>query len=63
METEYVIKISLTNHLHDNSENPYYWTLSKYDETWHQIALGWEKTPEQCFFSAQKYYHELILPI
>lgn len=59
MEAEYAVKISLVKHIHDNLKNPYYWSLVKYDRAWHQIALGWESSPEKCFSEALKYYHKL----
>ncbi|MBS6398179.1 MAG: hypothetical protein KH452_13695 [Clostridiales bacterium] len=58
MEAEYAIKILLTEHPHDNIDKPYYWSLLKYDKLWHQIALGWEKSPEECFSEGLKYFRE-----
>lgn len=56
MKPEYALKISLTNHKHDSSKKPYYWSISRYDGIWHQIAFGWEESPKKCFHSAMKYY-------
>ena len=61
MEPEYAIKISLTKHAHDNLEKPFYWSLLKYDQLWHQIAFGWEGSSEKCFFTAMEYYHQLTI--
>lgn len=58
MEAEYAVKISLVKHLHDNFKKPYYWSLIKYDELWHQIAFGWEESPEKAFNTALQYYNE-----
>ena len=39
MEHEYAVKISLTEHTHDNLAKPYYWCLMMYNTThWVQIA-------------------------
>lgn len=59
MKFEYTIKISLTKHEHDNSQKPYYWSLLRYDSSWHQIAFGWEGSPRECFSMALEAYHEL----
>ena len=61
MESEYAVKISIVEHIHDNPKNPYYWSLMKYDALWHQVAFGWEDSPEKCLSAAQGYYHELML--
>jgi len=60
MEDEYALKISLTKHEHDNPEKPYYWSLMKYDSSWHQTALGWEESPEKCFFAAIEFFENSI---
>lgn len=60
MEYEYAVKISLSKHEHDNPEAPYYWSLIKYDRSWHQIAFGWEDSPEKCFHAAEEYYRSLM---
>lgn len=59
MEHEYAVKISLTKHTHDNLENPYYWSLIKYGESWHQVAFGWKKSPEQCLSAALEFFSEI----
>lgn len=59
MEPEYAIKISLTKHQHDNPRKPYYWSLIKFEELWHQIAFGWEDSPQGCFQAALEYYSQL----
>ena len=58
MESEYAIKLSMTSHKHDNPENPFYWSLVQYQESWHQIAFGWESTPEQSFLTAMEAYRK-----
>lgn len=63
METEYAVKISLAKYTYDNSENPFYWSLLRYDTSWHQIAFGWEISPQKCFSAALKYYYETKLSI
>lgn len=63
MEPEYAVKISLVKHIYDNSENPFYWSLIRYDKSWHQIAFGWESSPQKCFSAALKYYYELRLNV
>ena len=60
MESEYAVKISLSKHEHDNPEAPYYWRLIKHDRSWHQIAFGWEDSPEKCFHAAEEYYRSLM---
>lgn len=55
MDSEYSLKISLTEHRHDHTDAPYYWCISKYDDGWHIIKTGWEKTPDLCFLSAMKW--------
>lgn len=60
MESEYAVKISLTKHEHDNPHKPYYWSLVKYEEFWHQIAFGWEESSHDCFKTAMEYYYKLI---
>lgn len=59
MKPEYAVKISLTEHKHDNPRKPYYWSLIKYEESWYQIAFGWEKSIQDCFQAAIEYYREL----
>lgn len=59
MEAEYAIKVSLTKHEHDNIKKPYYWSLIKYDKLWHQIAFGWEESPQKCFSTAIEYFREM----
>ena len=61
MKKEYAIKISLTKHNNDDPTAPYYWSLLKFNDSWHQIALGWEKTPQECFHKAKEYYESLSL--
>lgn len=61
MEHEYTIKISLTKHIHDNYQKPFYWSLSKHEDVWSQIAFGWEDSPQNCFQSALHCYHELTV--
>lgn len=59
MESEYAIKISLTKHEHDNLQNPYYWSLLKYDTSWCQISFGWGNSPQECFSMALESYYML----
>lgn len=63
MEPEYAVKISLVEHTHDNIKNPYYWSLLKHDKSWHQIAFGWESSPQKCFSAALDHYNGLLLDI
>ncbi len=60
MEHEYAVKISLTEHKHDNPQKPYYWSLVRCEEYWHQIAFGWEESPQECFNAAIECYLTLI---
>lgn len=60
MKHEYAVKISLTKHTHDNPQKPFYWSLTRYEEVWHQIAFGWEESPQECFTSALECYHKLV---
>ncbi len=60
MEPEYAVKISLTEHRHDNPQKPYYWCLTKCEEVWHQIAFGWEESPQECFQAAMTCYFKGI---
>lgn len=55
MDSEYSLKISLTEHRYDHPDSPYYWCISKYDNGWYIIKIGWEKTPDLCFLSAMKW--------
>lgn len=59
MEPDYAVKVSLTKHEHDSFNKPYYWSLVKYDEQWHQIAFGWEESPQECFSAAMNCYHSI----
>ncbi len=60
MESEYAVKISLTKHAHDNPQKPYYWSVIKYEELWHQIAFGWEESVQDCWKAAIDYYQKLV---
>lgn len=62
MESEFTVKISLTKHEHDNPKCPYYWSLLKWDDSWHQIAFGWEISPTKCFSAAMESYQEIVQP-
>ncbi len=59
MKPEYAIKISLSKHIHDNPGRPYYWSLIKYENEWHQVAFGWETSPYSSFCAALKYYDSI----
>lgn len=59
MEPEYAVKISLTQHKHDNPLKPFYWSLIRYEEVWHQIAFGWEESSQACFQAAIECYNQL----
>ncbi len=59
MKPEYAIKISLSKHVHDNPSAPYYWSLTKYDDAWHQVAFGWADSPQASFSAALKYYYSI----
>lgn len=63
MKPEYAVKISLTEHNHDNPTAPYYWSLVKYESSWYQIAFGWETSPKKCLTAALDCYHELTTTI
>ncbi len=60
MKSEYTVKISLTEHKHDNLQNPYYWCILKFDSAWHQIAFGWESSPQECLHTALDYYNRVL---
>ena len=60
MESDYTVKISLTEHRHDNFQKPYYWSLLKYDNVWQQIAFGWEGTPQDCLTAALDQYNDIV---
>ena len=60
MESEYVIKIFLTKHVHDNPSCPYYWSLVTYTNKWVQIAGGWDVSPDICFKKALNYYQKQL---
>lgn len=60
MSKEFTVKISLTEHKHDNAEKPYYWSIMRYDEDWHQIAFGWEGSPNDCLSAALNQYNDMI---
>lgn len=60
MKTEYCMKILLSPHPHDNKENPYFWCLLKFDNEWHQIACGWEATPDLCYDAIKHKYSHLF---
>ena len=60
MNEEFIVKISLTEHRHDNFQKPYYWSLLKYDKAWHQIAFGWEGSPNDCLSAALNQYNDII---
>lgn len=59
MKPEYAVKISLTEHTHDNPQEPYYWSLLKYETSWHQIGFGWETSPQNGLKAALDCYQEL----
>lgn len=61
MKSEYTVKISLTEHEHDNLQNPYYWCIMKFDKAWHQIAFGWEISPQECLCAALDYYNHICV--
>ncbi len=63
MKPEYILKIALTEHTHDNYNKPFYWSILKYDTSWHQIAFNWEETVEKCFISAMNYYSQLTFDV
>ena len=57
MEHEYAVKISLTEHTHDNLAKPYYWCLMMYNTThWVQIAGSWNTSPSACMAAALAWY-------
>jgi len=62
MNSEYSMKISLSPHLHDNKEKPYYWCVLKFDSEWHQIACGWEASPDACYRTIRHNFTNLFSP-
>ncbi len=59
MNSEYVIKIFMNKHIHDNYFSPFYWNILKYDTNWHQIACGWSCNPRESFDEAMACYSKL----
>lgn len=57
MEKEYEIKISMTPHLWDNKDNPYFWIITKNDCN---EGFGWSKTPQQAWNDAHEYCKKAI---
>lgn len=60
MNDEYVIKVNMTPHIHDNPANPYFWCVMKFDGVWCNECSGWAKTPEQAFADAHDEYQEMF---
>lgn len=55
MDKEYVIKISMTPHYHDNIKHPYYWCILSNKDGWINEGSGWSSTPDQAFIEAKMY--------
>ena len=55
MDSEYALVISMSKHLHDSCDAPYFWYIKKFDGAGHSIENGWAKTPEVGFRSAMEW--------
>ena len=56
MVEEYVIKVTMTPHPHDNPTRPYFWCILAYNNGWSNQGSGWAETPEMAFSNAKNYF-------
>jgi hypothetical protein len=59
LDKEYVIKIGLTPHKHDNFAAPHHWCILIYNTTWCNECSGWSTTPEQAFYDASEAFKHM----
>jgi hypothetical protein len=43
------IEVFLTPHYHDNKENPYFWCILEWNNSWANVGWGWAETPLEAF--------------
>lgn len=57
MKAEYVLRVLMTPHFHDNANAPYFWCIVCDGAN---KGCGWEATPAEAFFSGKKHLNEIL---